>query len=212
MDHIYRHIGNEALGLSLPIAEQGRGNDEYRLRSGPHTGGQICEKLNRLAQPHIIGEARTQSEIAELREPCDTRLLIRTQSGSERIGDAHLRGARVRQLPHEVLHPFAELHIYPLGKLRGSASGEHHLQSLAHGDSRISVLSSALQGLEGPAQTGLVDLDPLAFDPGETVGTPGECLDLLLCQRLAVYGELRIEGQHRIQPDVPVALLSDHSR
>src|SRR5690606_39568305 len=68
----------------------------------------ICQELHRLAEAHVVGEARTETERAHGDEPVEAALLIRTKRCPERARSAKLLGAAVSQALYQLSHDRSE--------------------------------------------------------------------------------------------------------
>jgi len=74
----------EALDLPRPVAEQrGRADDEHRAVLALGLGLMEVERddLEGLAQAHVVGQAPTEAEGAQLPQPCEPSPLVGPEGG-----------------------------------------------------------------------------------------------------------------------------------
>jgi hypothetical protein len=194
--HLQR--GSEALDLALPVADHGCGCDEERggLGALPALSSMKEERqeLHRLAEAHVVGEARAETERAHRREPGETAPLIRAQRRSERArhgdrcgGALAQRGDRSAERPdgRDLDHERA---LTRLARERGS-------QRLVHADTRR-ALGDARADL---CQLGRIDRDPLAAIANERRLLGGEGGELGGAQHLVAEHSLPVHVDERVE-------------
>ncbi len=73
--------------LPLPVAdERHRAEDEGRSRRAGALFQQQSEKLGRLPETHVVGQAGSETECAQEREPPEPALLVGPQLADEAVG------------------------------------------------------------------------------------------------------------------------------
>ena len=82
-------VGREGLGLLDPIEHQAAGHDRQR-RGSPAVPRPLQaarleqgQHLHRLAQPHVVGQAAAEAEVAQEVQPTESVLLIAAQLAAE---------------------------------------------------------------------------------------------------------------------------------
>ena len=99
------HFRREAGAFALPVAQQGRGNNQQRPGLGPIRAQplQIAQHLDGLPQAHVIRQTGAEAQGIHIAQPSETRLLIRPQGGAkarrQRGGGDGLRGAQAGEQP-----------------------------------------------------------------------------------------------------------------
>ena len=91
----HRHRRGEAAELTLPVAEKGRRADHEHRAADVHLRSEQVKgnDLDRLAEPHVVGEAGAEAELGHLMEPRHPAQLIRPQLRFEGRRRSHLRHA-----------------------------------------------------------------------------------------------------------------------
>ena len=91
--HQAAQAGREALGLAPPVAHQADGRDDQGGPGQPagfflqqHMG----QRLQRLAQAHVVGQDAVQAVAAQELQPVQALLLVRPQAGLQAVGRCHL--------------------------------------------------------------------------------------------------------------------------
>ena len=76
-----RSDGREAGELAAPVADHARRRDDQRRQLGARFAlvAEVRDRLQRLAEAHVVGEQAAGGVGAQAREPCDALLLIRAQ-------------------------------------------------------------------------------------------------------------------------------------
>ena len=208
----------EPIDLRLPVRDERRGDDEERRPVARQGGRALLEckqerqNLYGLAQAHVIGQARTQAQAVQEREPADAHLLVGPQLGSE-PGDVRRAAAQCfgpAQGVECVLEPRAGHHLRPIGDLGGrgglGAVGQGRAGEEAHTFDEGEPVPSRRRldlfpVLERVPEAGSIRLDPLPPDQCETLRGREDLLDLRLAQRLPVQGHAHVEVEQRIGPD-----------
>ena len=211
----------EAGDLRRPVGEQrGRRHQQRRLAFAGallFQHQQQRQHLDGLAEAHVVGEARAESEPGEQMQPLHAGLLIGPQRAVERspgidaretVGPAQL-GQRLRE-------PRPGDGLAPVGVALDGARvpGNSGARQQAHRLAERQALGGGppldrLELIERPAQSFMIDFDPLAADEGEPVGLREQALDLGRRQRLAVERHLHAEVEQRVQPELRRRLAAD---
>ena len=93
-----RQVGSESFRFALPVADHGHGAHQQRGRgmrlpldpaSGAAFGQEQREELDRLAQTHVVGQARAHSHSVEEGQPGQPALLVRAKRTPEPLGGGH---------------------------------------------------------------------------------------------------------------------------
>ena len=98
LDH--RQIRSEPRALLEPVENQRLGHDDKRRMSDLSLAKPILQqrqKLHRLAEPHVVGQAPAEPEIVEEFEPADAGALVRPQFAGESFG--FMRQFQCRRIP-----------------------------------------------------------------------------------------------------------------
>jgi hypothetical protein len=131
--HESPEIRRKALDLGLPVRKQrGRGDDEAEeRRSGLRLAGSVPARgaravprlraqmqeqrdhLQRLAQPHVIREARAESQSGEQGQPLRASHLIGPQGGFQPLHGQVALALRIAQAGEQSPQPVASLHAAP---------------------------------------------------------------------------------------------------
>ena len=168
------------------------------------------QDLNRLAEPHVVGKAGPKPELCEQMKPLHARLLIGPQcalkvltgvDAQKPIGMAQSREC-LRQ--PRTGHGLAPVDVgLPGAAITGNAGSGQHAHRLTErqtiGDG---AALDGLELLECPAQSFMIDLDPLAAYQGQPVGLRQELLDLGRRESFAVERDLHPEVEQRIHPQL----------
>ena len=198
-------VGRESLDLRRPVGQQ-RGGRHQQARPAP-LRQQQRQHLDRLAQPHVVGEAGAEPEPRQQLQPLHAGPLIRAQRAAQR-GIGIDTGAVGRAQPLQRLRqPGAGRHARPVGdgdiahRIVDRGAGQH-----AHrrGEAQPLALRQLLGLAELPdraLEPLAIDLDPLAAQQHQRVGAGQQRGDLLRAQRLAVQRHVHVEVQHAFEPE-----------
>jgi len=157
-----RQLRREAFGLFLPVADDRRGTDkQYRpalarfalaLKEG--------QRLHRLAQPHVVGQAGAQAPLTQKRQPGIAARLIGPQRAHEggRWRQLRERGASF-QLAEEIRDPAFRLDAADFEIARPALRAQGHAHKLAQ---RRFAAGLLLPEIEGGLYLFGADLHPLA--------------------------------------------------
>ena len=102
--HEHPELGREARELALPVAEhRHRADDERRAagRVGEERGDELCG----LAEAHVVGEAGTEPEPSEERQPAGSPLLVRPKHAFEAGRRRQWLDGRVERVVEERRQP-----------------------------------------------------------------------------------------------------------
>jgi len=196
-------------GLPLPVPDQRHRAQQQRRADRGAVGavGRLQgQQLHRLAQPHVVGQARPEPQRGQERQPRQPPLLVGTQDGLEMIRHRH-RTQRLRNGSAEQLSQPA------VGRDAGEGQRRAEVVRMAGGqpqDLGRGGLPGPFTGQELQAALELIGVDryPLAPEPDEGGLGRGERGDLLLGQGVIADGELPAEV-HELFPAEPAGLLHD---
>jgi hypothetical protein len=205
----------EPRSLALPGTHQGHGADEQRRPAvllGPLVRLQ-GEHLHRLAQPHVVRQARPEPERGQEREPRDAPLLVGAQLGAELRwrgdrGDGAFRGTgqQLADPPVGVDGGDRQRDLVVAVPVVGVALGEREHLRGGGGDPGAPGAGPA-EELQPLAQPLDVDAHPLAPQPDERRLGGDEVGELLLTQ-LVVADRDRPPELGQLLPAQPAA--GDH--
>ena len=94
---LHAQVRREPLQLAPPVADQaGRRHDQRRRVEAPRLllGDEVGDRLQRLAEPHVVGEHAARAVRAQVLQPAQPVLLIRAQRGAQTAGHRRPRPAR----------------------------------------------------------------------------------------------------------------------
>ncbi|CAM5691953.1 hypothetical protein SAFG77S_04044 [Streptomyces afghaniensis] len=186
--------GGEPLDLPLPVAHQGRRADHQGGPGGPGVGLPVQvqgDECDRLAEPHVVGEAAAEAQRGHPGEPVQAPPLVVPQGGGE--------GSRL-------LHGLLRLGVRePLPQGRQPSGGPHLDPAAVHlGPARQRraqrVHRRHLVVLPGAGQADLlrVDQDPLVAQPHHGALGLGEPVQLFAAQPPVAQRERPVEGEQRV--------------
>ena len=195
----YGDPGSEPPDLGLPVAEQaGRADHQRRRGRLPVGAGSLGavqvqrDQGERLAQPHVVGQAGAQPETGELGEPGEAVALVVAQRGLQRRRRLDgLAGRSGAQLLADLQQRGPDDHLGGLVLPQRRDAAERSGDGLGR-------LDVAHQPLAGLARDGRVDHAPGAAQLDHRRGGGGEGVHLLGRQRVAVEGDLPLEGEDRV--------------
>ena len=201
MDH-HGQLGREPGGLLVPVADDRHRADQQRRpplagRSRLPLALDEGERLDRLAEPHVVGQASPEAPAAEEAEPGEPSQLIGPEDASKTLG----RGERLEprspfELGEQVGEPAGRLHareVEGAGRFRGP---ERHLHGLPRRDRRLPL---RLPEREGGLDLLGVDLDPLAAHLHQRRLEPGQRLQLGERQGLVAQRDLPVEVEDGVE-------------
>ena len=202
----------EARQLRLPVAQQGGREHQDRRRVvealGPQ-GEQQGQHLDRLAQPHVVGEAGPQSQAGHQAQPVVARLLVGAQDAAQTAGA--LAGGlpgRLAQVGQDAREPAAGHHLRPL--VHGIGRRRHLRIEVPRGPRQQAHALCEAQAAAGgrrlhpvPLRQGLgqplaVDLHPPALQPDQAVPGGRQPAPFGLRQPVAAQGQAHVEVEHGI--------------
>ncbi len=182
----YGHSRGEPADLRLPVAQQRcRADDEGRARTAVQVQR---DQRHRLAQPHVVGEAGTESQRRELGQPGQSLALVVAQGGLQ--GRGHVDGVAGGRGQHLVAdrEQAGSDDRFVVDVLDVDDPGQGRGERLDGGDRADQSLAGALD------HTG-VDRDPVVAQPDDRAGRAGQLVHLLGRELLAVEGELPLEAE-----------------
>ncbi len=149
--------GSEALDLLRPVVQHARG--------GHHQGAaaQRAERLERLAEAHVVGEQRAEAGVAQRAQPVDAASLVAAQLGCEILGKRRRR--QLLRVGEELAQPLERRRrrllelLAELGQL-----GEHAAREIARG------LAGGQQIGQAPAEA----REPVGRQRGEAAAVEGD--------------------------------------
>ena len=184
-------LGREVLDLRRPVRQQRRRRHQ-QARPSPRALAAACSQqqrqhLDRLAQPHVVGQAGAEAEPGQQMQPLHAGLLIRPQR--RRAAPARDRlpaPSGARSALQRLRQPRAGRHARPVGDRRhpraSSATAAPASIRIASAK-RQAVSRRQLLGLAGTARIArsqplAIDLDPLAAQQHQPVGAGEQRRDL----------------------------------
>ena len=182
----------EAADLCLPVSEQG-GWTDHQGRAGAGSGAMEMEgdQGDRLAQPHVVGQAGTEAERGDPLEPREALALVVAQGGGEAVRrrEGRSRGG-VEQLLADRQQAGTEDHLG-----RGVVDVDDTGERRGHGLRR---LDRADQAVTSPARDGRVDDRPAPAQPQHRRGSPGQRIHLGVGERVSAQRHLPVEREQRL--------------
>jgi hypothetical protein len=199
---VVRHhpqLGREPIQLALPVAQHRHRTHDQR-RSVRRAGQDRCDQLGGLAEPHVVGQAGTEPQLAEHPQPADAPLLIGTELAHEAHGVHDRLNARFAGAVEQVTQPTRGTHAVHRQVFGNVEAG--HAEAGAHevgGPGAAAGSHVAHDGIE----LGRIDLDPLAPQPDQRLLGRGRALQdgqLLSGQRVATQRRLPREVHELVEP------------
>ena len=204
--HVHRQVRGEARRLALPVAdERHRADDEGRAGGTGGTGplvDQQGEELRRLPEPHVVGQAGPEAEVAEEGQPPEAALLVGTELPGEPIRGGQGLQPAVLGPGQEVPEPAVGLH---LGDGQGApAVGDRHeaqcgAQDLAGGHPGRGALPP--DGRDRRLDVPLAQLHPLAAHPDQRLLEARQRAQLGEIQPVVAERDLPTDVAQAVQPD-----------
>ena len=114
VEHEVVQVGSELLQLAFPVSQKRCGHDEQRADAAVlawDLGAQAFEEgehLKRLAQAHVVCQARPEAEVLQVREPREAGFLVGAQLRVNRCG--HGEAFQLRRFAHaleQLVEPLA---------------------------------------------------------------------------------------------------------
>jgi len=207
--------GREAVRLGPPVAEQrGRHHDQARRpRLLPLHQQEQRQHLQRLAEPHVVGEAGAQPEAVEEPEPGHAIALVGPQHCAQRVSRiGELAAVGAPQVREHLVEPRPGRHLGPrrlaraVGRLVGRAGIRRRAGQEAHALEEREPFGARLRldrlpVLEHLREPRTVHHRPLALDQDQPVGAGQDLSPLGGGERLPVEGHADLEVEQRAGAD-----------
>ncbi len=222
MEHDRSQARRKSGNFRRPIGEQrGRRHQKPRFADFPLSSffntSSSDKHLDRLAESHVVGKTRAKSEPREQIKPLHTRPADRP---------AKCRGAIARDRPAEPIRLAQGRPASLRARVRRRSGSnrcrlvrQFHLRQCRPRPAnawprRTTDLGGGpaldrLELLERPAQTFMVDFDPLAANQGQSSDCASKSLDLGPRQGFAVERHLHPEVEQRVHPELRWRLAAD---
>ena len=189
--------GGERGDLGLPVSEQGGRADHQRRAGAALALGAVegeRDQRDRLAETHVVGQARAEAERGQLVEPGQALALVVAQAGGKPGGHLDRRPVdRGQELVADLQQRGADDHLAGVGV--GALDLRHAGE---RGRDRLGGRGRADQSLARLARQRRVDDRPLAAQPQHRRRRRGQLVHLLVGERVAVEGELPVEREQRV--------------
>ena len=197
--------GGETLGFRRPVGQQRSGRDQQAgaLRAGTFAfeHQQQRQHLNRLAQPHVVGQASAQPEPCQQVQPLHACLLVGPQAGLEpgaRIDPRQAFG--LSQALQGFGQPRAGDQLRPVGvqAVTGifNRCARHQPQGLGKGQAVFCCrLLDGPEALKHAFERLFIHLDPAATNQLQAVAARQQGLQLGFAQALTVQRHVHLEVQ-----------------
>ena len=207
MRHHDPQARGEARRFRRPVGEQRRRGDEEARSAGrlpPLQRQQQREHLDRLAEPHVVGEAGAEPKPGQEVEPTHSGALVGPQLRFQRRAQVGL-GQRLRiSAPFQRLDepgPSLDPRPFDVGRRAARAAqigaGEKP-HRLCEGKALLPRKAlHRLELVERRLQTLAVDLDPFSPQQREALGRPQQIFDFLCGEGLAVEAHAQVEIEQR---------------
>ena len=195
----------EAGHFRLPVRQERGRQDQQRRASPPPVlePGQEGQHLDRLAQAHVVGQARAQAQAGEKPQPFHARFLVDAQRGVE-IGarPSLFQVFRIAQLGQHFAQPFARVHERPLalgvalvvvGQV-ARAPASNRMPSTKEMPSSACAASS-FQCVQGLGKFLAVDLDPLPAQQHEPILGGQQVAPFGVGKFLVAQGQMHLESR-----------------
>jgi hypothetical protein len=210
MGHMHAQVGREAGQLGPPVAEQRRRqHDEVRTaRPVPLQQQQQRDHLDRLPEPHVVGEAPAEPEPRQQPQPRDSVALVRPQFTAQRRPRVGLAAApRVLQVRQRALEPRPRPRHRPhrprrVGRQRPARQPREHPHAL--GERRPARLRRRLDVGPLPLRQRVprrIDLQPPIAHAVQPARGPRQPPPLVLRQLLVAEEVAQPEVEQRRQPE-----------
>ena len=134
-------MGAKRAKLAFPVPEH-RDRADHERRSGYGVGEHGGDELGRLAETHVVGEARAEPEAAEERQPADASFLIWAQHPIELRWRRDRRDGGVERVVEQRPEPTGGVHAGDLGAVGRAEGVEAEARAQHVGDGRLGAGAS----------------------------------------------------------------------
>ncbi len=178
-----------------------------RIAIVPALREQQRQNLDRLAEPHVVGQACPEPQPGQQMQPLHTGLLIRPQYAMQRRAGIAARTVRCAKFLQRFRQPRSCRNVRPVGggHLRRIVRDRRTRQHPHRLGERQTIARGQFLGLaELPHRTlepFAIDLDPLTAQQHQGVGAGKQRRDFPLAERLPVQRDVHAEIQQPIEAD-----------
>ena len=219
MDELGAERRGEPVHLRFPVPQQGSRQNQQRWPGAAVLlqNRQKRQHLDRLAQPHVVGQAGAEPQVRHEPEPVEARLLILAQDRLQvaaRPGPVQALGAS--QTGEHLAEPVARVDERPLalavavvvvGQVPGGPGQQAH--PFDEREPVPGLLFDLLPVVQGFGQLVAVDFDPLAPQQHEPFLGGQQLAPFGFGKLLFAQGELHLEVEHRLGIELLLSLLAD---